>query len=138
MKANKYTKETILRIGIHDRKFPEIRPGDRVVVVQRIVEGDKERQQKFEGDIIRIRRHGIATNFTVRRMGAGSIGIERVFPYYSPMIADLIVLRRGDVRRAKLYYVRDRVGKASRISEMVLTAEERQAEDKKATQAVAQ
>jgi large subunit ribosomal protein L19 len=123
MKAKQYTRETILQLGVHDRKFPALRPGDRVRITQLIVEGDNKRSQQFEGDIICIRNHGIATNFTVRKMGAGSVAIERVFPYYSPLITDIALVRRGMVRRAKLYYVRHRVGKASRIDELIVRAE---------------
>jgi len=124
MKASKYTRETILQLGVYDRGFPELKVGDRVRVTQRIVEGDKTRLQQFEGDIICIRHHGIATNFTVRKIGAGSVAIERVFPYYSPFITQIAVIRRGTVRRAKLYYVRHRVGKAGRIEELIVKSDD--------------
>ncbi len=93
--------------------IPDIAPGDRVKVSAKIVEGDKERIQSFEGVIIKIRR-GI--NFTVRRVVSG-IGVERTFPLHSPMVEKVEVLRHGKVRRAKLYYLRGLSSKASRIKE---------------------
>lgn len=126
MKARKYTKETIMDIGTFDRKFPKFRVGDAIAVAQKIKEGDKERIQTFEGDVIAIRNHGIATTFTVRRIGANSVAIERVFPYYSPLIDSVTFLRRGKVRRAKLYYIRERIGKAARVKEMILTKEQQE------------
>lgn len=80
----------------------------------KVVEGDRERIQAFEGVVIRIRRGGVNSNFTVRRISHG-IGVERIFPYYSPLVDKVDVIRVGNVRRAKLYYLRDRVGKAARI-----------------------
>ncbi len=80
----------------------------------KVVEGDRERIQAFEGVVIRIRRGGVNSNFTVRRISHG-IGVERIFPYYSPLVDKVDVIRVGSVRRAKLYYLRDRVGKAARI-----------------------
>jgi large subunit ribosomal protein L19 len=120
MKAIKYTKETIMDIGIFDRKFPEFRVGDAVAVAQKIKEGEKERIQMFEGDVIAFRRHGIATTFTVRRIGANNVPVERVFAYYSPLIESIEFVSRGKVRRAKLFYIRDRIGKAARVKKMVI------------------
>ncbi len=120
MKATKYTKETIMEIGVFDRGFPEFRVGDAVAVAQKIKEGEKERIQMFEGDVIAFRRHGIATTFTVRRMGANNVPVERVFPYYSPLIESIAFVSRGKVRRAKLFYIRDRIGKAARVKKMVI------------------
>ena len=82
----------------------------------RIVEGDRTREQVFEGDVIRMSGAGARETFTVRKIGF-SVGVERTFPLHSPKIAKLEVVRHGDVRRAKLYYLRDRVGKAARIRE---------------------
>jgi len=124
MKAQKLTKETILSLGMRDNQFDNFRVGDCVRVAQRIVEGNKERIQQFEGDIIAMRRHGIATTFTVRKIGASSIAIERIFPLYSPLITAIKVIRRGDVRRAKLYYMRDRIGKMARVAEKVTSHQE--------------
>ncbi len=94
--------------------IPDFRPGDTVRVFAKIVEGDRERVQAFEGVVIRIRRRGIGSSFTVRRVSHG-VGVERTFPYYSPLIERVQVTRVGRVRRAKLYYLRDRVGRAARI-----------------------
>src|ERR1700722_12076097 len=110
MKARGYTKETICEIDVVDRGFPKFTVGDAIQVAQIIREGDKQRTQHFEGDVIAMRRHGNASTFTVRRIGANGIAVERVFPYYSPLIESITFLRRGKVRRAKLFYMRDRIG----------------------------
>jgi len=94
--------------------IPAFRPGDAVRVHAKVVEGDRERIQVFEGVVIRIRRGGVNSNFTVRRVSHG-IGVERIFPYYSPLVDKVEVSRVGRVRRARLYYLRQRVGKAARI-----------------------
>jgi large subunit ribosomal protein L19 len=94
--------------------IPDFRPGDTVRVHARVVEGDRTRTQIFEGVVIRIRRRGAGSAFTVRRVTHG-VGVERVFPYYSPLVERVEVSRVGKVRRARLYYLRDRVGKAARI-----------------------
>ena len=119
MKAKKLTKETIAQIGLTDRGFPNFNVGDTVAVSQRIKEGDKERIQIFEGDIIARNNHGISSTFTVRKIGANSVAVERIFPDYSPLIESIKIVRHGDIRRAKLYYIRDRVGKAGRVKEKV-------------------
>lgn len=121
MKAKKLTKETIAQLGVTDRGFPVFNIGDTVAVAQRIKEGDKERIQIFEGDVIARNTHGISSTFTVRKMGANSVSVERIFPDHSPMIESVKVIRRGQVRRSKLYYLRDRVGKASRVKEKVVS-----------------
>ncbi len=95
---------------------PPFRPGDTVRVNVRVKEGDKERQQAFEGVCIARRGGGVSETFTVRKVSNG-VGVERIFPLHSPMIADIVVVRRGVVRRAKLYYLRDVTGKAARIKE---------------------
>jgi large subunit ribosomal protein L19 len=94
--------------------IPDFRPGDSVRVHARVVEGERTRVQVFEGVVIRIRRRGAGSAFTVRRVTHG-VGVERVFPYYSPLVEKVEVSRVGRVRRARLYYLRDRVGKAARI-----------------------
>lgn len=94
--------------------IPDFRPGDSVRVHARVVEGDRQRIQVFEGVVIRIRRRGAGSAFTVRRVTHG-VGVERVFPYHSPLVEKVEVSRVGKVRRARLYYLRDRVGKAARI-----------------------
>lgn len=96
--------------------IPTVQIGDHVKVHYRIKEGDRERIQVFEGDVIRMSGAGARETFTVRKLSFG-VGVERTFPLYSPKIAKLDVVRHGDIRRAKLYYLRDRVGKAARIRE---------------------
>lgn len=121
MKAKKYTKETIKNIGMIDRKFPSFTVGDTIVVSQKIKEGDKERIQDFEGDVIAISNNGISTTFMVRRIGSNTVAIEKIFPYFSPLIDSIKFVRSGKIRRAKLYYMRDRVGKAARVKPKVVT-----------------
>jgi len=96
--------------------IPTLAPGDTVKVSSKVVEGDRERIQVFQGVVIKIRRSGVGANFTVRRVAFG-IGIERTFPLYSPMVEKVEVVRHGRVRRAKLYYLRGLSAKASRIKE---------------------
>ncbi len=95
---------------------PEFSPGDTVIVQVKVKEGDKERFQAFEGVVIAKRNRGLNSAFTVRKISYGE-GVERVFQTHSPMIGDITVKRRGVVRRAKLYYLRDLAGKAARIKE---------------------
>ena len=96
--------------------IPPFRPGDTVRVNVRVKEGEKERLQAFEGVCIARRGSGVSQTFTVRKISNG-IGVERIFPLHSPMIGDISVVRRGRVRRAKLYYLREASGKAARIRE---------------------
>ena len=96
--------------------IPEFGPGDTVRVSAKVVEGDRERTQVFEGVVIRRRRAGSSSNFTVRRLAHG-VGVERTFLIYSPRVEKVEVVRRGKVRRAKLYYLRGLTGKAARIKE---------------------
>ena len=96
--------------------IPDFSPGDLVRVNTKVVEGNKERTQAFEGTVIRRRHGGLNETFTVRRLSYG-VGTERTFPLHSPNIESIDVLRRGAVRRAKLYYLRQRTGKAARIKE---------------------
>lgn len=126
MKATKLTKETIADLGTAQRGFPVFRAGDTVAVSQIVKEGNKERIQIFQGDVISMRGTGASTMFTVRRMSANNIPVERIYPLHAPIIDSIKVVKRGDVRRAKLYYVRDRIGKAARIKEKVLTKEQKQ------------
>ena len=97
---------------------PEILIGSTVKVHVRIKEGEKERIQVFEGTVIAKNNSGIAENFTVRRVSYG-VGVERVFPVHSPNVAKVELVRKGKVRRAKLYYLRDRVGKAAKVKELI-------------------
>lgn len=94
----------------------EYGPGDTINVSFKIKEGDKERVQQFQGTVIQIRGAGISTTVTVRK-SSGNIYVERIFPSFSPLVSEIKVLKRGLVRRAKLYYLRDRIGKATRIKE---------------------
>lgn len=103
------------------RKIPEFRPGDTVRVNVKIKEGDRERVQAYEGVCIARAGQGVDENFTVRKISFGE-GVERVFPILSPNIDSIEVKRRGVVRRAKLYYLRDRRGKSARIAERQMTA----------------
>ncbi len=93
---------------------PNFKAGDRVKVHVRVIEGDKERIQIFEGDVIAINNSGISKSFTVRKMSSG-VGVERIFPTSSPRVAKIEIVREGKVRRAKLYYLRELSGKAARI-----------------------
>jgi large subunit ribosomal protein L19 len=96
--------------------LPAFGPGDEVKVHVRVVESGKERIQVFQGNITAIQGSGIAETYTVRKVSYG-VGVERTFPVHSPSVAKIEVLRKGDVRRAKLYYLRDRVGKAAKVRE---------------------
>lgn len=98
------------------KNHPSFAPGDTVVVQVKVREGDRERLQAFEGVVIAKRNRGLNSAFTVRKISSG-IGVERAFQLHSPLIASIEVKRRGDVRRAKLYYLRDRSGKSARIKE---------------------
>jgi large subunit ribosomal protein L19 len=98
------------------RVLPDFKPGDTVVVQVKVVEGDRERVQAYEGVVIARSNRGLNSSFTVRKISHGE-GVERVFQVHSPSISDVTVKRRGSVRRAKLYYLRDLSGKAARIEE---------------------
>ena len=101
---------------VNTRVVPPFQPGDTVKVSVRVVEGERERIQAFEGVCIARKNAGINSNFTLRKISYGE-GVERIFPLYSPRITAIEVVRRGDVRRAKLYYLRSRRGKSARIAE---------------------
>jgi large subunit ribosomal protein L19 len=108
-------REEIQRVQ-GERPVPEFRPGDTLRVNVKVIEGSRERVQAFEGVCIARRNRGVGSAFTVRKISYGE-GVERVFPLYSPRIDSIEVVRRGKVRRAKLYYLRGRTGKAARIAE---------------------
>lgn len=113
------SKQAILRSVVADNlktDLPQIRPGDTVRAHVKVREGGKERIQIFEGVVIACKNGGIAENITLRKMSS-AIGVERTFPLHSPMVAKFEVIRHGKVRRAKLYYLRDKVGKEARIKE---------------------
>ncbi|GGP21453.1 50S ribosomal protein L19 [Silvimonas iriomotensis] len=109
----KLEQEEIARLG---KTIPEFAPGDTVIVQVKVKEGNRERLQAFEGVVIAKRNRGLNSAFIVRKISAGT-GVERSFQTYSPLVASIEVKRRGDVRRAKLYYLRDRSGKSARIKE---------------------
>jgi large subunit ribosomal protein L19 len=100
------------------RKLPDFSPGDTIVVQVKVVEGDRERVQAYEGVVIAKKNRGLNSSFTVRKISHGE-GVERVFQTHSPSISEVSVKRRGDVRRAKLYYLRELSGKAARIDEKI-------------------
>ena len=101
-----------------NKEFPDFSPGDTVIVQVKVREGTRERLQAFEGIVIAKRNRGLNSSFTVRKISHGE-GVERVFQTYSPTVDSIKVKRRGDVRRAKLYYLRARTGKAARIKEKI-------------------
>ncbi len=98
------------------KDLPAFQPGDTVKVHYRVIEGNRERIQVFQGTVLRIKGEGSRKTFTVRKISFG-VGVERVFPLHSPKIAKIEVIRRGEVRRARLYYLRERVGKATKVKE---------------------
>lgn len=106
-------QEEITRLA---KNIPEFAPGDTVIVNVNVVEGNRKRVQAYEGVVISRRNRGLNSNFIVRKISSGE-GVERTFQLYSPLIASIEVKRRGDVRRAKLYFLRDRSGKSARIRE---------------------
>ena len=112
--------ETLEREAIEaltvDKKIPEFRPGDTLRVGVKVIEGERTRVQNFEGVCIARSNKGVGSSFTVRKISFGE-GVERVFPLYSPAVESIEVVRRGAVRRAKLYYLRGRTGKSARIAE---------------------
>ena len=112
MDAIKYVQDQL----IPKNDIPEFRPGDSVSVNYKIIEGNKERIQVFKGDVIKIQGEGATKSFTVRRIASG-VGVERTFPLYSPNIESIAVSKKGKVRRAKLYFLRERSGKSARIKE---------------------
>jgi large subunit ribosomal protein L19 len=115
----KLHQEEIERLG---RKIPPFVPGDTVIVKVTVVEGDKKREQAYEGVVIAKRNRGLNSSFIVRKISSGE-GVERTFQTYSPSVASIEVKRRGDVRRAKLYYLRGLTGKAARIREKLESSE---------------
>ncbi len=109
-------QEEIARLG---KTIPEFAPGDTVVVQVKVKEGTRERLQAYEGVVIAKRNRGLNSSFIVRKVSSGE-GVERTFQTYSPILASIEVKRRGDVRRAKLYYLRERSGKSARIKEKLV------------------
>jgi len=116
----KLEQEEIKRLG---RTVPDFSPGDTVIVNVNVVEGERKRAQAFEGVVIAKRNRGLGSSFTVRKISSGE-GVERTFQTYSPLIASVEVKRKGEVRRSKLYYLRQRSGKSARIRERTGAADE--------------
>jgi large subunit ribosomal protein L19 len=114
---NKIEEAQVAKLKV-TAKLPDFRPGDTLKVNVKVVEGDRERVQAFEGVCIARKNAGLNSSFTVRKISYGE-GVERIFPLYSPRLTSVEVVRSGDVRRAKLYYLRGRRGKAARINERV-------------------
>ena len=115
-------QEEMARLG---RTIPSFAPGDTVIVNVNVVEGERKRVQAYEGVVIAKRNRGLNSSFIVRKISSGE-GVERTFQSYSPVIASIEVKRRGDVRRAKLYYLRNRSGKSARIKEKLVISSKRQ------------
>ncbi len=127
MKARTLTRETILNYGIEERNFPDFNVGDTIEVAQVVKEGNKERIQNFRGDVMCLKRNSGTSTFTVRKIGANGIGVERIFPYYSKNVSKVTLIKKGKVRRAKINYLRERVGRAARVKEKILTKEQKAA-----------
>ena len=108
----KYIQDQLIK----KNDLPDFKPGDNVSVSYKIIEGDKERTQIFKGDVIKIQGEGATKTFTVRRIASG-VGVERTFPFNSPNVGEVVIHKKGKVRRAKLYYLRERTGKKARIKE---------------------
>ena len=127
----KIEKQLISKL-LTDKKITDFKPGDTVKVQIKVAEGERVRLQAFEGVCIARSNKGVNSNFTLRKISYGE-GVERVFPLYSPMLATVDVTRRGTVRRSKLYYLRDRTGKAARIREKIGVLEQDVAADEAAS-----
>lgn len=121
MKSKKFNKETVQSLGIRETNFPEFGIGDRIEVSQWVQEeGNSKRIQLFAGNVIAKSNNAASSTFTVRKMAADDIAVERIYPLYSPIIDSIKVLAKGQVRRAKLYYIRHKVGEKARIKEKVI------------------
>lgn len=118
MEAVAYIHE---QLNTSAKKHPEFRAGDNITVNYKIVEGTKERIQAFRGDVIKVQGTGATRTFTVRKISDG-VGVERVFPFSSPNVDSIIVNKKGKVRRARIFYLRDRQGRAARIKERIYKA----------------
>ena len=115
----KLEQEEIQRV-LGEKTIPDFAPGDTVIVNVNVVEGNRKRVQAYEGVVIAKRNRGLNSSFIVRKISSGE-GVERTFQTYSPLLASIVVKRRGDVRRAKLYYLRERSGKSARIKEKLVS-----------------
>ena len=121
----KLEQEEIQRV-LGEKTIPEFAPGDTVIVNVNVVEGNRKRVQAYEGVVIAKRNRGLNSSFIVRKISSGE-GVERTFQTYSPLLASIVVKRRGDVRRAKLYYLRELSGKKARIKEKLVTKDRAEA-----------
>jgi len=113
MEAVQFVQQTLLT----EPNFPAFKTGDTIIVTYKIVEGDKTREQDYRGEVIQIKGHALTKTFTVRKISHG-VGVERIFAYSNPNVAQIQVIKRGRVRRARLYYLRGLVGKKARIKEL--------------------
>ncbi len=120
MKSNKINKETVQLLAVSERGFPAFGIGDKIEVSQWVQEGDSKRIQTFLGNVIAKSNNAGSSTFTVRKIGADDVAVERIYPFYSPIIQSIKLVAKGRVRRAKLYYIRDKVGEASKIKEKVV------------------
>jgi len=120
------SRESIKNFGAQERDFVDFKIGDTIAVSLRIKEGNKERKQIFEGIVIAMHKNGASTTFIVRKVADKGVYVERIFPRYSPLIDSIKLVQQGKVRRAKLFYLRDRIGKAARVKKLVTTAKQRE------------
>lgn len=120
MKSNKLNKETVQLLAVRELNFPKFGIGDKIEVSQWVQEGDNKRIQIFLGNVIAKSNNAGSSTFTVRKIGADDVAVERIYPLYSPIIDSIKVLAQAKVRRAKLYYVRDKVGESAKIKEKVM------------------
>lgn len=120
MKSNKINKETIKSLAVKELNFPKFGIGDKVEVALWVQEGANKRIQVFHGNVIARSNNAGSSTFTVRKIGAADVAVERIFPLYSPVIDSIKVVAKAKVRRAKLYYLRHKVGEAAKIAEKVI------------------
>jgi large subunit ribosomal protein L19 len=120
MKSNKINKETVQLLAVRQLNFPEFGIGDKIEVAQWVQEGDNKRVQTFLGNVIARSNNAGSSTFTVRKIGADDVAVERIYPLYSPIIESIKLVAKGRVRRAKLYYIRHKVGEDARIKEKVV------------------
>jgi large subunit ribosomal protein L19 len=130
MKSKKINKETIQSLAVRELNFPEFGIGDVIEVAQWVQEGDAKRVQIFKGNVIAKSHNAGSSTFTVRKIAADDVAVERIYPLYSPIIDSIKLVAKAKVRRAKLYYVRDKVGAAGRIKEKVVRKADRVAANK--------
>lgn len=125
MKSNKLNKETVLSLGQRTLNFPKFGIGDVVEISQWVQEGDNKRIQTFQGNVIAKNNNAGCSTFTVRKIGADGVAVERIYPLHAPVVDSIKLVAKAKVRRAKLYYVRDKVGEAAQIKEKVMKKTDR-------------